>query len=419
MRNKIEELNPDAKKRLKQLLESQNPISAGKLVLVGLDGLKQKFGASWDKYETRVHGHMVKVLSATLMPEEVFLRIDENNYIIVFHQRDQAAAQVICEKIIQDVHETFLGEPDMKSLSLESVVMSLNHEMLARIMNIKLDPANYKTIDLPEAASTGPKRSARLHRAGAAVFNTADIHYIPIWDIRRQYVYAYRTAAFMREQSRQISGYAVLGSQGKRAAIAAYDKAVVERMAVDFMPLYTNKDFVYGFLPVSCQTLATIQGATDYYRHYDKHARYLSKQIVFELNHVTPGSPRWRVFEMVSTLKQYAKGVFLVIDNTWQNLGPLMELPLLGIILDLENDRRSEARIKADIKRIAEFAHKNRLLFGVGGVHQIGLAMAAADAGARFAYGHYLVAAVEKPLPSRALTWMHGDDVSQPEEATA
>lgn len=416
MYDQFGDITPETKERLKNLLESQNLVSAGKMALVGLEPLKRKFGPAWDKYVQRVHGHMAKVLSNVLMLEEVYLQVDEENYIIVFRHRDQAEARVICEKIIQSVHETFLGEPDLNSLRLESIVLSLNHEALARAMNIELRPH----LDLPAATAGAGKNAPRATKpAVIAGFNAQDINYTPIWDIRRQYVYAYKAAAFARAERQSIMGYAVLANPHLPQNILTYDMALIDKVAEDFAPLHRQNDPVLGFLPVSYVTLSTVRHATDYHRHFGRRLDKMSNRLIFELNHVTPGTPRWRALEMTAVLKRFARGVFMMVDHTWQDLGLLAEVPLLGVTLNLERDPRSSARIKADIGRIANFCRKHRLLFGVGGVHDIGLAVEASEAGARFAYGHYLVATVEKPLPSRALTWMHSGDMTALQESLA
>ena len=403
MLDHMDEIRPDVKERLMQLLHTQDTVSAGQLVLLGLDDMKARLGDDWPRYADRVHSLLHKVFSNTLLPSEVFLRLGDDRYVVVFHERDQAAARLVCEKMVQNVYEIFLGTPHFSKMALDSVVMTLDSTTLARSLGVGLSEPAAAPAQSTAAATLSPVRLAREQAGGLPL---GEICYIPLWDIANRIVYAYRPTLFKLSGRRRLSGYAALSNQKNPTLVHEFDAALYKTAVADLEVIAGSKHPVLGVVPVSYLTLSGVGSSVDYYRMCMAQGAKVGRQLIFEAAHFNSGTPPWRAYEIVSMLKQFSRGVFVRIDASWRSLELLGDLQLLGITLDLELDARPIVQIRADIERTAAYAKKHRLLLAVAGVHSPLTAYAAAEAGARFVSGHYLVAATAKPQPALTLDWL-------------
>ncbi|MBW7836634.1 MAG: hypothetical protein H3C28_08375 [Sphingomonadales bacterium] len=413
----VEELRPDIKERLKHLLHTQDTVSAGQLVLLGLDDMKARLGDDWPRYADRVHSLLHKVFTNTLLPSEVFLRLGDDRYVVVFHERDQAAARLVCEKMVQNVYEIFLGTPHFSKMALDSVVMTLDSTTLARSLGVGLSESIAGDVQTTFMDKLSPVRLAREEAGGLPL---REICYIPMWDIAHRIVYAYQPTIFKLSGRRRLSGYAALSNQKNPTLVHEFDAALYKTAVADLEAVAGAKRPVLGVVPVSYLTLSGVGSSVDYYRLCMGHGAKVARNLIFEAAHFNAGTPPWRAYEIVSMLKQFSRGVFVRIDASWRNLELLGDLQLLGITLDLELDARPIAQIRADIERVAAYAKKHRLLLAVAGVHSPMTAYAAAEAGARFVSGHYLVAATAKPQPALSLDWLDFSHLeSQPQRPVA
>lgn len=406
--DRVLDLDHESRERLRALLSERSAVSAGQLVIVGLQTVRARLGESWQRYCDRVHVQAEKVLSHVLEPTEVFLRLGEDRYVIVFHERDQAAAQVICEKIVRDVAEVFLGAPDMKGLTADGVFMMLDAATMAHSLGLDLSPAGdageLSWEDIPEAPSHGGVQT--VQRPAAAPLPHGAVAYIPVWDMTHSIVYTYKPSILAMRGRRRVSGYHALEDARDARAVRSLDLDLLRAAAAEIEAGAARGVTTIMTVPVSFQILANRGTALDYFGQCASLPERVRRQTIFEVAHLNPGTPVWRAYEVLSTLKRFSRGLFLRIDQSWRDFAILKELPFRGLVFDVEMDMRPCARISADIERAAAEARTRNWAFAVAGVYSHDLTQAARAAGARFVYGHYLVAAVSKPLPAAALDWL-------------
>ncbi len=404
----LSSLDADVRRRLKLLLEQQSTVCAGQLVIVGLDAIREKLGSGWDRYCDRVHSHFDKVVEGTLAPSEVTLRLSDDKYVVVFHDRDQAASQVVCEKILSEVHNTFLGSPDLGGLTLEAVVMTLDPESFARSMGVELDSsARSAGVSEKKSAPMAKAAPARVrHKAGRFDVSAQDVWYLPCWDLENQMIYSFRPTIVRTLGRRRVAGYAALEDPRDPKQIRALDLLLVERGLNDLKSLGKTEEKLLMVLPVNYVSLEHTETRARLHRLCTAVPAGVRKRVIFLLTGLTPGRPPWRVHEYATVLGQLGRVVFARIDARWDNLGPLGDLPIRGLIVDVESDFRPPQRIARDLARIRAFCQTNRLAMGVGGVYSLDLARAARELGAKFINGHYILGAVDKPQSSLSFDWM-------------
>ncbi|MEX1146780.1 MAG: hypothetical protein WEB93_00215 [Sphingomonadales bacterium] len=410
----ILDLDDEIKTRLKRLLEEQSTVSAGQLVIVGLDPIRDKLGGGWSRYRDRVHTQFDKVVEGILAPSEVSLRIAEDKYVVVFRGRDQAASRVICEKILSQVHEVFLGSPDMGGLSLESVVMTLDPEAFAQTVGVELDQDRKDRAPLQSAPtdSPGPGRKVALtkQKLGLADLDGQDVWYLPAWDMSAQRIYAFLPTVIRTVGRRRVSGYHVLEDPRNPKQIRALDLYLVERALQQLHTLQSEGGNAILTVPVSFDVLDHNESRTAFHRMCVTMPPAVRRRLVFLFTNLSPGRPPWRMAEFATMLGQLGAAVFARIEPQWDNLSRLVGLPFKGVTVDLEDDPRPHDKVRRDLLKVGDFCLQNRLVMGVGGVHDLDLANVAQSVGARFFSGHYILGAVDKPQGNLDLQWMNGHD---------
>lgn len=95
--------------RLTDLLSRERQIAAGKLHLINLDGLKQRFGSQWEGKLERIASVMEAALSRHLAPQDFFSRVGDGTYVIIFAQLNERDATLKCSLIAKDVLQKLFG----------------------------------------------------------------------------------------------------------------------------------------------------------------------------------------------------------------------------------------------------------------------------------------------------------------------
>lgn len=93
----------------------------GKLTLIGLNAVAAQFGERWPARREAVYEHIERNLEARLLPDAVFLRISDTDYLICQPSQESAVAQGFCLRFMRDVLRHFLGEARDNDIRLMQV----------------------------------------------------------------------------------------------------------------------------------------------------------------------------------------------------------------------------------------------------------------------------------------------------------
>ncbi len=407
------ELDVESRSRLKALLERQTAVTAGQIVLVGLSKIKEAMGDGWGRYRDRVYGQTEKILSTMLDPREVFLRLGEDRYVIVFHEREPAAAQVLCEKIVGTVYQTFLGISDFQGLSVEGVIMMLDPEMVAHSLGLSLERPEPATPLEAASVELSVDPPIALRRAESSEEFEGDIGYMPVWDLPNKIIYTYKPTLTVRLGSRRVSGYLALGDGKDAKPIRILDRQLLVAAIRELIAQQDDLRSAFAMLvPVSFMSLSAKSVANEYFAQCSALPEKLRRQVLFEVAHLTPGAPPSRTFEVIAILRRFARLIYVRVDYRWKDFALLKKLPIQGVTVDLEGDPRPLAQITADLVRIATFVREQGLSLAISGVDKRALLSLTASVGARYAYGHYLISTISRPMASMTLDWVELDNYS-------
>lgn len=149
--------------RLTDLLSRQRDVAAGKLHLINLDGLKERFGPQWESKLERIASVMEAALSRHLAPQDFFSRVGDGAYVIIFDQLNERDATLKCSLIAKDVLQKLFGNiEDARDIVVQTAVANVDGSIDVKSSNpldaiaSLLDDAQQHAVVLDEACETEP-----------------------------------------------------------------------------------------------------------------------------------------------------------------------------------------------------------------------------------------------------------------------
>jgi len=402
MLNPLAQLTQEERLNLKTILESEKAVCAGQMVIVGLDALKGELGDGWSRYCDRVHGLISKIMVNVLAPSEVSLRLSDDRYVVVFRDRDQAAAKVVCKKILMEVRNTFLGAKDMQNLDIDSMILSLNPEAFAESMGLDIStPGNPQAGLANKGAGPGKAVRAIHNRQKPFEVTAQDVWYVPVWDVENRLVYNY-SPTIIREAGRQKSvGYGALPDQKNLNHLRKLDLYLAATAFRDLQECQDKGVASVVTIPIHYSTMDNDAARAEFHRLCASVSPRVRNATVFVLDGLSPGRPPWRLYEFAATLGQLGKMVLAKVSRRWERLGVFADLPVKGLIVDLEQETRGDKmRLQGSLERIKAFCDSKRMKMGVSGVMDPPQGRMAQNVGVKWLSGHNVLGAVDCPQPA-------------------
>src|SRR5690348_8469887 len=129
-------VSSDAREALGRL-NGSDVLNAGGVNMIGLEAIRTKLGDRWQAKRMRVWEHVERELEKRLGPYDMFVRLDEVNYLIAMPALTRFEAQAACMHVVQDVLKFFLGESQSRDVRVRNVTEVSDGE----VSSAPLDPA--------------------------------------------------------------------------------------------------------------------------------------------------------------------------------------------------------------------------------------------------------------------------------------
>ncbi len=100
-------------------------VSAGKIHMLGLEAIKVRLGAKWDRMSDLVHRYFEAAIRREMAPGDTFAHTNELSYIVLFRGTTLAETQLKCAVIAKDVCKRLFGEDDT-DVSVRSLTLPVN-----------------------------------------------------------------------------------------------------------------------------------------------------------------------------------------------------------------------------------------------------------------------------------------------------
>ncbi len=139
-------------------LTSSGPIEGRNLNVISLDAIRSNLGDRWPSKRDQVWGQVEKFLRHEFRAEDLVLRLDELNVLIVQPGRPRIAAQTRCVRAANDLIRFFLGDSVQAGASVRMVEAIVGDEVVcAPLPRSQLDTALLAQDPAPRTPVCGSK----------------------------------------------------------------------------------------------------------------------------------------------------------------------------------------------------------------------------------------------------------------------
>jgi len=98
--------------------------SAGKVGVLGLEGIRFRLGDRWEGLSEKVHAYISALLEREMKPGDCFHKVDELSYLILFRDLSVTEAQLKCVAIAEAASRRLFGA-DFEAVSVRVVVAAI------------------------------------------------------------------------------------------------------------------------------------------------------------------------------------------------------------------------------------------------------------------------------------------------------
>jgi len=388
----------DLEKRLKDLLSQPRLLGAGRINMFNLDTLRDRLGERWPTMRERVHAATEKVLSRHLSPRDIHFRTSDDEYIIVFAVVEKQMANLLCGKIVEDLHRLFFGDEDLNVLRVSTAVGTFEGKLIYKTSSLGdilrgiHDSTSSNTDEresaTPEASAASSVSDLRVIFRDYHEVDRVNSMYRPVWDVERQVITTYMYTPVRRSPGGSMTeGPAVFELINSSERLTKINVAALVEAVETLDELYRNKFRLMISIPVCFETLAPRKARLEYLVACGNIPDYLRGFIVFELLRFPTGVPNGRMTDLINELRPFCRWTFLRCDLTQPRFSNLVGTGLTGVSVVVPDDREAEARTMEGMNTFVAAAERAGLRTCAVGVASTSLALAARGAGFTFIAG--------------------------------
>ncbi len=153
--------------RIRRLANGRNTIDVAQFQFIGLDEIRERYGAQWPSKRERVFQVARDFIGRRIAPEDVLISAAEG-FLVVFGAFTGILADAVAHRISTELNTFFLGSPDLDEFQVGVQHNAMSIDEFARAFGELI--AASKDLQAREARPQGPNIS---------------MGYTPVWDVRR------------------------------------------------------------------------------------------------------------------------------------------------------------------------------------------------------------------------------------------
>ncbi len=398
------ELNDQSfRQRAKDILTSGHTVTAGAVHLIGLDDIRESLEHRWESVRERVHEYTDRLLKKILSPQDIWFRHGDAQYIIVFAQADMQAAQLICAKIVENLHKALLGHSDTSRITVKTALMEIDGSIAvdtARLDHLLQqaagqsrhaaghpDDALHSRPESP-APQQQPERRQRPSLDGFALGNgpppQPKVLFRPIFDVRNKVISTYTCRPDIHT-CRYINQITIDDIQHEES-IFDFDMETLCHAVSTYNELYANKFRYAQTIPVHFETIAATRRRREYLQSCRMIPSYLIPFLAFELEGLPQGIPYGRLAEIVTMLRPYGRATIVMLREETPDIPIYANAGIKGVGLSMDF-RDGDQRCIDKIQSFCPVPRKHGMFAYVDGARNAAQLQAATEAGASYVGG--------------------------------
>lgn len=387
-------------RRLESILGRRSNELDDNVFVIGLEKCKVKLGARWDKLQDKIHDTVRGILEKKLGPHDVFLRRDDQSYMVIFAASSARQAQVRCLIIGEEILQRLTGrEGTTDLLDVKSVQVDQAGHIQLRELPRMGDILEHVSNDLAQSTQRADKAAPEMFAEGQES-GLEDVRFVyrPMLAVRTKIISTFMCLPIRQVHSNFfLSGHDILGPGAFAKQYLDLDKLTARMASRDLDTLARVGGKSLLAIPVHFETLADSRRRTEYVRHCAAAFANHTERVVMELVGLPAGIPQVRLTELVSILRPLGRAIIARFNPEHRDFPAFRISGLHAVGVDLYNNRNREEALLRELDEFAQIAAKNNLKSYALGVRSISLYTAIVAAGFDYAAGHALTSTADTP----------------------
>lgn len=364
-----------------------NGVPPARMGLIRWDRLRPLLGQRWDEVAGGIYKLVFTHVRDILGAEAVCLRFDETSALVV--ARDDTVGHVA---VATAVRRTLFGALSRDELVEVWTVRAADGDGLSCGRAEELAAPTPKAAPAP--APVAAAVAAPVHHS--VVLTDTDFSYLPLWEVRRNFVFFYACEPFWTLPDGAIAREADVRDQFVSPHhVVALDSELLRNVAEVLADVMEHDRMAQVLVPVHYSTLAGEASATRYSSEARQSAYELKERAFLEIVGLPEDIDAARLRDMVNGLRGLCRDVCVRVDFDTRLLPVLAEARVFAVGFNLRGDNRREADIIADLESFAGRAAAANVRCYAHGIRTTSLGVAAACSGVDFLGTEALAATLE------------------------
>lgn len=384
----------------RQILTTSEPVSAGRLQLLGLDRVQAHFGDEWARMQPRVETMVKRAIEKRLGPRDAYRNAGGLNYTILFADLSHAEASFKCGMMVDEISRMLLGDEMQDMLTVQSVAAPVESGRLLQ----KLSEPGQISAEIDEIVEQEQRRQVAAARAEFEIREEFDplsnvrVSYRPIWDVRRSVVASFLCLTMRHRAGGDPIPFDVAAlSNCDETVRQNLDSLVLDKVIDDLAIMHQKNRRLMLCVPVHFESVSAPTRRRNFLAPWERVPPVYQKLIIFEIIDWPVGVPQGRVAEIVSTLKPVSAGVFARVPLASLALRNFANAGLIAVGVDLGASKESEEFLVKEFQRFVQLAENANLLSYIHGLTTFSLTLAAITSGFSLINGGAISAIAEHP----------------------
>jgi hypothetical protein len=385
------------------------PDAAGKIHVLDMAALKEQIGPKWQRMASHVQMFFEASIKRQLAPGDVFYRVAELSYLVVFRDVDDVGAELKCAAISEEVCQRLFGENGagvmMRNLigrvsfadlpkgaarqtALNKQLEHKGREILVNgqspVSRSLMSTAPDRELKVRAAADTSPRRVALKEIA---------FTYRPVWDTAKHAVLSYLCQPLIAGSGLPELGYL---SPEEGADTTLLDQLALEHCIDQAVRLRTTGVRIVIAVPVHFLTISRMKSWEVYCAAYRRMPAEVQRDIAFVVTGIDRGVPHIR---LVQEIPKLAVSAYRVLCHIAESDGAGVRFAStgahgIGIAITRSDSEPQTVILMKQIARESQTAKVDSFLLGI---QSTSIALAAVEAGVRYLEGPAIRPAVTDP----------------------
>lgn len=324
------------------LQQFANPevLASGKVNVIALDAVAERFGNRWAMRREQVHDHVQATLDRQLGSQGYHLRISEMDVLVCQPHMGRLSGQAFCLRLLREILHHFLGESGQADIGV--------HEVLG----LSPDGAQVRRVDAAAAYAAEESGPGRGAAPGAPTTDPATLGAVDIWTPFVAANGRQIEVSCALDPVRELKGGANIGVRLSRrvtdaATGAAFDPSELarlsrsDRLRIDLGGMVQGLNLLRELgaaarplvliVPVSFSSLSNIDGRARIVSAFQHARAYAAQGVIGELCEID-GVPATTMFSAAAMIRPFSLFLIGHVSELDRSLArPLRDAGLRGV----------------------------------------------------------------------------------------